>query len=202
MTDYKRPVLWLWASLPALAAIGRRAEALDQAYLRYEEGKSWRELVAEEMQAIERLAKTRDPDSIPEQSHPGRYRIQFGHRSSTTRKQQELLAWLQEAQYAILDDVKCGVCRLFDETIKWRFDPSDHVLFPDDATEEEKLDRFSIRYFDLDPKGRFLTIELDSADAWYDEHGCSIVFRDGKLWACGSWDDVSDAYYREQGSED
>ena len=129
-----------------------------------------------------------------DESRQTRYRVECGETDSVTDGQKRLFDWLLANQDRVVDEMKPAVVDLFQETLKWRpgHFPHDRVLFPADATDEEKLDRFLIKHFVLDPKGERLLIELESLDAWYDEHGCSIVLRNGRLAKWGSWDDIDD----------
>ena len=182
---YVRPVLAFDADLPSFAVIGRNfarvSEAGDEIPWAREEddGTPWRELV--DSQTADEPTQTR-------------YRVECGETDSVSDGQRRLFDWLLANQDHVVDEIKPAVVDLFNETLKWRAGhfPQDRVLFPADATDEEKLDRFVVKHFALDPKGERLLIELDSLDGWYDEHGCSIVLRDGRLAKWGSWDDIDE----------
>jgi hypothetical protein len=182
---YVRPVLAFEADLPSFAVIGKNfarvSEAGDEILWSREEddGTPWRELV--------------DLQTAGE-SAPTSYRVECGETESVTDGQKRLFDWLLANQARVVEEIKPAVVGLFEETLKWRAGqfPGDRVLFPADATNEEKLDRFVIKHFDLDPKGEGLLIELDSLDGWYNEHGCSILLRNGRLVKWGCWDEIND----------
>lgn len=188
---YVRPETAFFAVLPAFMAIGRRMYAVWRAHKRAGDlTRPWRELVAEQSQAPLETPRVGESDN-----RTGRYRIECCGCKEANPAQKRLFDWLEANQTAVVEAIKPGICQLFDDTVRWRSspDPGDQILFPVDAADEEKLDRFEVKYFKLDPQGRDLWIELETLDAWYEGHGCCVVVRDGKLWSAGSWDRVEAA---------
>jgi hypothetical protein len=83
-------------------------------------------------------------------------------------------------------------------------DPSDAILFPDDAERSDvALQCFRISAVDLDPRrGGRIVLSLETLFGHYEEHGCHIVIRNGKVEKFGTWDEVlneGDDYGEESG---
>jgi hypothetical protein len=189
---YVTPELAFFATLPAFSAIGKQFQAIWRAHLRCDDpSRPWRELVAKQPDEPFEVPAAGESDH-----HSGRYRVECCRAQPVTEHQKRLFDWLEANQNSVVEMVKPGIAHLFDDTIQWRSSPDlrEQILFPSDATDDEKLDRFQVKHFKLEPKGQLLWIELESMDAWFDEHGCCVVLKDEKLWCAGSWDDVHAAH--------
>jgi hypothetical protein len=70
--------------------------------------------------------------------------------------------------------------------------PGDRVLFPENPNESDiPLHCFRIQQVGLLPKpGGCIVLDLDSQFGHFDEHGCSLLIRNGRLERYGTWDDV------------
>lgn len=205
-TGYMKPVIAFLADLPAFLAIGRRSAALSEAALRligkrsrmvfeFEPGKNWRDLVAEAEPAAAAEQARRFPSPTLGDPRIGRFRVECGHRKEITAGQRALFDWLEAHQAEVVETIRPALLDLYQQSaerlkiVDWDSD----LKYPDDITDEEKLDRLDINHFELDDDGREICIDLETEDMWFSEHGCSIVLRDGKLFAHGCWDDIENA---------
>jgi hypothetical protein len=67
----------------------------------------------------------------------------------------------------------------------------DRVLFPENSDSSDvPLHCFRVERITLSGKEGAVVIDLDSHFGHYDEHGCLILIRDGKLQGSGTFDDV------------
>jgi hypothetical protein len=70
-------------------------------------------------------------------------------------------------------------------------DPGERLMFPPNADETDvPLQCFTITQVSLDDKYDRVVLALDTQFGHYDEHGCFIAVRDGKVDSCGTWDEV------------
>jgi hypothetical protein len=132
-----------------------------------------------------------EPQGEPPVAEPGQWRFRCGSRKAVTPAQVRLFEELMERQEQLRPQIEAALREMHG----WMGGPGAHnrpgdrVLFPEnpDAT-DVPLNCFSVRQASLD-KGQ-VVLTFDSLFGHFDEHGCGIIIRNGKVDRYGTWDDM------------
>lgn len=148
-----------------------------------------------EVSALADAARAGSGDEAPDQprvASSGELLFRCGRRNTITQSQirsfQELLR-IQEGLRTAIEAALREMHRWMQRPKPFSW-PGDHILFPDDPdVTDTPLQCFRIEHVSLEPGGR-VVLGLDTLFGHFEEHGCSILIRNGTVERYGTWDDV------------
>ena len=132
--------------------------------------------------------------SSPDSSLDGELLFRCGSRRSISLEQMKLLEDLLRPQDSLLPTIEAALRDMH----RWMNpassprSPGDRILFPDESeSSDTPLNCFRISSITLDPHGAGrILVEFDSLFGHFDEHGCYVSLRNGKVDRYGTWDDI------------
>lgn len=138
-----------------------------------------------------------DADEEPEpalQIPPGQFLFRCGDREKVTPKQIDQFEQFMAAQETLRPKIEKALRKMHDQMDpmgQFTF-PGERVFFPAEPDSSDiPLQCFRVEKIELSgKKGGSVVIDFDSQFGHYDEHGCLILIRDGKLEGSGTFDDV------------
>jgi hypothetical protein len=125
---------------------------------------------------------------------PGQLLFRCGRRKKITKAQIRLFQELVDYQERLRSQIDAALRDMHrrmqgPKPFSW---PGDRVLFPDDPdATDTPLQCFRIEHVSLRPeRGRRIVLGLDTLFGHFEEHGCSMLIRNGTVERYGTWDDV------------
>ena len=123
----------------------------------------------------------------------GHFRFHCGKRKQVSSKQAALFNQLVASQEALRPQIEAALRELH----RWMAEgdpmrlPSDRVLFPNGPDQSDvPLRCFRITDISLDDDRGRAILSFDTPFGHFEEHGCYVAIRDGKVERFGTWDDV------------
>ncbi len=135
-----------------------------------------------------------EPPEGPLQIPPGQFLFRCGDREKVTPKQIDQFEQFMAAQETLRPKIEKALRKMHDQMDpmgQYTF-PGERVFFPAEPDSSDiPLQCFRVEKIELSgKKGGSVVIDFDSQFGHYDEHGCLILIRDGKLEGSGTFDDV------------
>jgi hypothetical protein len=132
-----------------------------------------------------------EPDGEPPVAGPGQWRFRCGKQKAVTPAQVRQFEEMLQHQEGLRPQVEAALREMHG----WMGSPGPHnragdrVLFPDNAEATDvPLNCFSVRQVSLEKDE--IVVTFDSLFGHFEEHGCGIIVRDGKVDRFGTWDEL------------